>query len=232
VNRRLAMMVLCVSAVLLALVWRTLPSASPPLYDGLCLADPYRNLGTSPGPTSSSHTFASGAFPAAQVITSENPAQAQVLMPGGSFVASAEFTLSVTPVARPAPPLPHDRTFDSNVYLVTATTSRGIAVEPHQPVTILLRATASVGPARVIERLDGQRWTPLQTFNAGCGDTYEAGSSRLGDFAVVKLATAAPRSEGAPLGLILGAFVAVVAVAVVAMTVILTRRTRPSRPRR
>jgi hypothetical protein len=231
VSRALAIVVLCIAAALLALVWRTLPSAAPPLYDGLCLADRYRILGTNPGPTSSAHPFGTGTFPAAEVFTSENPAQAQLLMQDGTFASSSPFTVRISPVPRPGPPLPSGRTIDGNVYVMSATTSGGATVNPLQPLTVVLRATQSSGPMRVIERLDGQTWTPLQTFPAGCGDTLEATSTRLGDFAVVKISTATP-STGAPLGLMVGAIVGVIAVAVIVLTAVLLRRGRPSGPRR
>jgi hypothetical protein len=216
--------VLCIAATLLALVWRMLPTATPPLYDGLCLADPYRIVGASPSPTSALKQYRVGQFQASEVLTAESPAQAQLLMPDGSFKASAPFTVTISPVPRPAPSLPVGRTFDGNVYSMVARTSSGAPVEPIQPVTILLRATGSTGPTRVIERLDGRTWTPLQTFNAGCGDTFEAASSRLGEFAVVKL-TSPPARSGAPVGLIVGAIVGafVLAVAGVLITVVTMR---------
>jgi hypothetical protein len=224
VSRGRAIVVLCIAATLLALVWRILPTAAPPLYDGLCLADPYRILGTNPSPTSASKQYGVGQFKASEVLTSETPAQALLLMPDLSFKASAPFTVTLSPVRRPASSLPAGRTFDGNVYSMLATTSSGTPVEPIQPVTILLRATGSTGPTRVIERLDGRTWTPLQTFNAGCGDTFEAASSRLGEFAVVKL-TSPPGRSGAPVDLIVGAIVAaiVLAVAGVLITVVTMR---------
>jgi hypothetical protein len=221
--------VLCVAATLLAVVWRTLPMTAPPLYDGLCLADPYRLLGSSPGPTSASRAFAAGPFQAAEVLTSESPAQAQLLMPGGAFTSSLPLTVRLSPVARPATPLPNDRTFDSNVYSMSATTSTAATTAPYLPLTILLRATASTGPTRVIERLDGQTWTPLQTVNAGCGNTFEAATSRLGEFAVVKIGTAPIGGGGAPVSLIIGAVVGLVTVALVTVTILLPRRSRPTR---
>ncbi len=221
-------MVLCVAATLLAVVWRTLPAASPPLYDGLCLADPYRMLGSSPEPASASRHFAAGVFRAAEVLTSENPAQAQLLMPGDAFPSSAPLTVTLSPVARPAAPLPPDRTFDSNVYSMSATTSTGATVAPLQPLTILMRATASIGATRVIERLDGRTWTPLQTVNAGCGNTFEAPTSQLGDFAVFKIGTAPTGGGGAPVSLIVGAAVGLVAIALVTVTILLPRRSHPT----
>jgi hypothetical protein len=226
VSRGPAIVVLCVAGMLLALVWRMLPPATPPLYDGLCLADPYRILGTSPGPTSASRQYPPGQFQASEVLTSETPAQVQLLMPGGSFLPSAPFTITITPVPRPATSLPMGRTFDGNVYAISATTSSGAPVEPIQALTIVLRATGSTGPTRVIERLDGKMWTPLQTFNAGCGDTFETESSRLGAFAVVKLGSTAS-AAGAPVAIIVGAIV--VALAVVVITVVTVRAPRRRR---
>lgn len=199
--------VLCVSAALLVIVWRLLPASSPPIYDGLCLADPYRLLGSSPAPVAASQSYPAGnSFPASEVVTTETPPQAQVLITNGTFISQSPFKVNVAPIPPPAV-RPKNGTFVGNVYAVSATTASGTELAPRQPVTILLRATASAGPARTVERLDGTSWTPLQTFSAGCGDSFETVSTKLGDFAVVAATgstTPQSRTGSAPIGLIIG----------------------------
>ena len=48
-------------------------------------------------------------------------------------------------------------------------------------VYILLRGLTSV-PAPTIDRFNGTSWTPLPTYNAGCGNTFEALSAQMGEF--------------------------------------------------
>jgi hypothetical protein len=213
-------------AAALAAAWWLAPAVAPPIYDG-CITEPYRLLGTSPGPTSASqHYAAGGGFQPSEVITGESPAQAQILMMAGTFSAPAPFTVSITPI-RPPQAAPTGRRFDGNVYRILAATATGTTLEPQpqDPVTIVLRATASNGPARTIVRLDGSNWTSLTTFVAGCGDEYEAVSTRLGVFATVVAASAPQPSGGFPAALLIPIIVAVLVVAVL----FLLRLNRPLR---
>ena len=77
-----------------------------------------------------------------------------------------------------------------------------------------------------MERLDGARWTPLETFLQGCGYVFEANSTKLRDFALVITGQTAPPGPagGPPVGLIAGAL----AVVLIAATLLLVRlgRTR------
>jgi hypothetical protein len=212
-NRRRATVI--TTAALLVLVWRVSPVTAPPLYDGICIADPYRGLGTNPAPSSATKMYPpSGAFPTSEIVTNENPPQAQLLMTDGTFSSpQSTLTVSITPI--PAPPVqPDDGPIDGNVYRFSAMTTSGESLQPlpHNPVTLLLRATRG-SPPRTVERLDGTKWTPLQTFNSGCGDTFEAVSDRLGDFATVVTGQAnppAPSGSGPPLAAIIAAGVVVV----------------------
>ena len=173
-------------AGLIAVV-RVLPAGSPPIYDGNCIADPYRLLGGSPAPQVASMAFPAGAngFPTSEVFTGETPPQAQILMQGGTFVTSAALTISIAPVPAPAAKPPNG-TIEGNVYRFAAVTSAGAQLQPQAgtPVTIVLRGTRSV-PAPTIDRFDGTAWTPIATLNSGCGNTFEVTSSQLGEFATV-----------------------------------------------
>ncbi len=187
-SARRGWVVILISVVALTLVWRFLPTGSPPIYDGQCIADPYVSLGGSPAPQPATKTFpAAGTFPAAEVLTGETPPQAQVLIEAGTFANSTPVTVSITPVPAPAVKPPNG-TIEGNVYRFSAVNSSGTELEPASPalaVFIILRALAS-SPAPVIDRFNGTTWTPLTTLNAGCGNTFEVTSTQLGEFAAVK----------------------------------------------
>jgi hypothetical protein len=188
VTARRGWVVILVSMVALTLVWRFLPTGSPPIYDGQCIADPYVTLGggTAPKPATMIFPRATG-FPAAEVLTGETPPQAQILIEAGTFDNSTPVTVSITPVAAPALKPPNG-TIEGNVYRFSAVDASGTELEPASPalaVFVILRALAS-SPAPVIDRFNGIAWTPLTTLNAGCGNTFEVTSTRLGEFAAVK----------------------------------------------
>lgn len=207
------------SAVALVLVWRLLPTASPPLYDGVCIADPYRHLGSTPAPTSATSSFSGSQFPAAEVLTTETPAQAQILMMAGTFSAASSITVAIQPVAPPAPP-PDGRTQDGNAYQITATAG-GQQLQPSSanPATIVLRGTGASG-SLVLYVNSGSGWQPLKTFNLGCGVTFEAVSPKLGYFALFKMGDSNTTSSG---GFPVGIVVAIVGALVVAATIGLAR---------
>jgi hypothetical protein len=189
VSRKGAGLVLLLAGLLVTVVWRVAPAASPPIYDGICLADPYRALGSSPAPTSATKMYApvtAGNFPTSEVVTTDNPPQTQLLLVDGTFVSSEPFTITITPIPPPGPQ-PSDGSIDGNVYRIVAMTVSGKQLNPVDAAhnaTLLLRGT-SMNPARTMERLDGTTWTDLKTLPAGCGDTFEAATPRLGDFALV-----------------------------------------------
>ena len=95
--------VVVVAVMALTLVWRFLPSGSPPIYDGQCIADPYVTLSSSP-PAKGVDADVPGSqlLPRAGVNTTETPPQAQILVESGTFVNSTPVTISITPVPAPA----------------------------------------------------------------------------------------------------------------------------------
>jgi hypothetical protein len=211
-----------IAAAALVAVWRVLPTGSPPIYDGICVADPYATLGGSPAPEPASKTFPpESSFPASEIFTGETPPQAQLLMQAGTFDNTATLTMSITAVPPPSAKPPNGRV-EGNVYRFSVLSSTGAELQPNTqlPVYIVLRGTKSV-PAPTIDRFDGTSWTPLSTVNAGCGNTFEAQSSKLGDFAAVAPAgsTPAPASSsgGIPAVAIIGALVVLLLVAIVAL---------------
>ncbi|MFN2582713.1 MAG: hypothetical protein ABR498_08245, partial [Candidatus Dormibacteria bacterium] len=181
---RHALVVIGLAAACLAGLWRVLPAASPPIYDGICIADPYRSLGGSPPPSSATKQYpASAQSQTDEVITDENPAQAQVLMMQGTFSSpGSPFSVSITPVQPPVAP-PSGYALDGNAYRIVATDASGKMLQPatQTPVTIVLRGTSKTSNLTMFVD-SGNTWAQLKTFNAGCGFTYEAVSQQAGYF--------------------------------------------------
>jgi hypothetical protein len=223
VTRRHGVVVVLVAVAALAAVWRVLPAASPPIYDGNCIADPYVTLGGSPAPQGATMRFPASTtpFPASEVFTSETPPQAQVLMESGSFDNTVALTIRVDPVAAPAVK-PSNGAIEGNVYKFTAVNAAGVAVAPRPNVllTIVLRGTKSVPPP-IIDRFNGTTWTRLTTQNSGCGNTFLATSTQLGEFAAVAPGASSPSqpapSGGIPGALIIGGLAALLVIAIVVL---------------
>ena len=222
-TRRHGGVVVLVAVAALAAVWRVLPAASPPIYDGNCIADPYVTLGGSPAPQGASMSFPATQtpFPASEVFTGETPPQAQVLMESGSFDNTVALTISVEPVAAPAVQ-PSNGAVEGNVYKFSSVNATGVAVAPRPNVllTIVLRGTKSVPPP-IIDRFNGTTWTPLTTQNSGCGNTFLATSTQLGEFAAVAPGGTSPSqpapAEGIPGALIIGGLAALLVIAIVVL---------------
>lgn len=221
-SRRSGWMVVLLAAAALAAVWRVLPTASPPIYDGICVANPYATLGGSPAAQPASKTFpASATFPAAEIFTGETPPQAQLLMQAGTFDSTTTLTMTITPVPTPATAPPNGE-IEGNVYSITVVNAAGTELQPKPqlPVFIVLRGTRSV-PAPAIDRFDGTAWTPLSTVNAGCGNTFEAQSTLMGEFAAVARLGGATAPPGPAGGIPTAAIVAALAVLLIAVVAVL-----------
>jgi hypothetical protein len=223
VTARRGWAVVALSVLALTLVWRFLPEGSPPIYDGQCIADPYVTLSSNPPAKGVSQTFPkASSFPAAGVNTTETPPQAQILVESGTFVNSTPVTITITPVPAPTTK-PANGTIQGNVYQFSAVNSSGTELEPLSTplaVFVILRALTSV-PAPTIDRWNGTTWTPLSTFNAGCGNTFEASSVQLGAFAAVEpggSATSPPASGGGiPGAVVIGVLAVLLIIAVVVL---------------
>jgi hypothetical protein len=224
VSGRHGWVVILVAVAALVAVWRVVPAGSPPIYDGNCIADPYATLGSSPAPQGATMNFPATTtpFPASEVFTGETPPQAQILMESGSFDNTVAVTISVDPVAAPAVK-PSNGDIEGNVYKFSAVNAAGVAVTPRSnaQLTIVLRGTKSVPPP-VIDRFNGTTWTPLTTQNSGCGNTFLALSTQLGDFAAVAPSGTSPSQPaagggGIPGALIIGALGALLVIAVVVL---------------
>jgi hypothetical protein len=214
--------VLAIAAVALTLVWRVLPAGSPPIYDGQCIADPYVTLAGNTPARGVTQTFSPAQLAlAGEVVTTESPPQAQLLMEASTFISTTPLTMSITPIPDPGVKPPKG-TIEGNVYRISVLTPSGTAVEPATsapPATIILRGMTST-PAPTIERFNGTSWTALSTFNAGCGNTFEATSTLLGDFAAVAPGSGGsqpPTSRGFPGLAIIGVLLLMLIVAVIAL---------------
>ena len=220
--------VILVSVIALTLVWRILPAGSPPNYDGQCIANPYATLGETPAPAKATKTFPKAAtFPPAEVYTSEVPPQAQILTEAGTFDNSTPVTVSIRRWRRPRQN--RRTTIEGNVYRITAVNASGTQLEPlspSNPVYIILRALSSF-PAPTIDRFNGASWTPIATFNSGCGNTFEGTSTQMGEFAAVRPGsgggTPAPSGGGIPIAAIIVGL-ALLLIIVVAVLFSLDRR--------
>jgi hypothetical protein len=223
--------VVALSVLALTLVWRFIPEGSPPIYDGQCIADPYVTLSGSPPAKGFTKTFpAASSFPAEGIATTEVPPQAQILVESGTFVNSTPVTLTITPVQAPATK-PKNGTIQGNVYRYSALNASGTELEPVSAslaVFIILRALTSV-PAPVIDRWNGTTWTSLTTYNAGCGNTFEAPSVQMGEFAAVEpggSGTTPPASGGGiPGAVVIGVLAVLLIIAVVVLFGLERRRT-------
>jgi hypothetical protein len=222
VSSRRGWVVILVSIVALTLVWRFLPTGSPPIYDGQCIANPYQTLDGNPAPQPATKTFpASKTFPPSEVLTGETPPQAQILMEAATFDNSTPVTVSVTPVPTPGVKPPNG-SIEGNVYRFSAVNASGADLEPSPslPVFIILRGLTS-SPAPTIDRFNGTSWAPISTLNAGCGNTFEVTSTQLGEFAAVKPGSGAPTPQpaggGIPTAAIVGGLALLLIIAVVVL---------------
>lgn len=197
--------VLLAGGALLALAWALAPAPSPPLYDGLSgPSEAYRYLNPPPGsqstqaPTSASTTLSvtGGVSAAGFLSTSEQPPQAQFLVGQGSLLVpdgSTSVTITVKPVAPPAPLPAAAGRFDGNVYEVSITADRPgpVSIKPGtsqtQPTIVLRGPPGSTGA--VVERFKPgpQAWTSLHTVPIGgqTPDIVAATTDDIGWFAMV-----------------------------------------------
>jgi len=203
--------VLLAGAALLGLAWLLAPAPSPPLYDGLQgPAQPYLYLKPPPGyhqaaapaPASVPLKIVNGATSSGYTATPETPPQAQVLVGDGTFAPPAgatTITLSITPVAPPAPLPASLDTLDGNVYRIEAVADNGAAViqAPSHPITVVLRGPSGVAGIKLARFVEGGTWTRLTSSPVGAApDMLAANTDQIGWFAM----TAPPPSTGGGTG--------------------------------
>ena len=239
VRPRAAITVLVLGALLIGASQRLTAIASPPLYDGVIVADPYRYLTSLPNqagsPTSAkvSEPVVNGSSPAIAASTDESPPQAQLVASPDLFAvtpATTALTLTIDPVP-PQTPLP-STPIAGNAYRFAVTDQTGAPIPLRQGarVSVVLRAPNGVLDATII-RNTGGGWQSVPTGAAGQPGIFLFNTDALGDFALI----ANPPSGFDPLRVAVVSLAAVLLVVV--LFVVVARRTRrppapaPSRPK-
>jgi hypothetical protein len=231
-SRRVGALVAAAFA-LLALAAVRGSGGGPPLYDGICTTPHYLLLGGNPAPPARTKTYSAadiaGTF---EVADSDSTPQAQIIVGLGSLTpppGAATATVTITPVPPPSVK-PPGGTIDGNVYSFEVQSGgRQLSLAPGHPATVVLEAPSMGGAQPTLEHFDGTTWTPLKTFTAGCGTTFEAASSSLGLFALVTPSGSAGTGSPSPGGVPSFLIVVVVVVAVLALTIIAARLSRQRR---
>jgi hypothetical protein len=180
------------------------PLATPPLYDGVVVVQPYVYVNPPAGKPggakgASAHLALSGSrSPLVALATPEQPPQAQVVAGDGTLVLPATATaldVSITPL---------DPSVDAaaastarvlgNVYRFAVVDQAGdAATAPASAlVTVVLRAPEDAPDATLGQLVDGA-WHPLKS-EPMFGSTYVAVVTSFGDFAVVVPGASTPSS--------------------------------------
>jgi hypothetical protein len=170
------------------------PLATPPLYDGVVVVQPYVYV----SPPAGKPDRAQGASaqlpmdghksPFIALATPEQPPQAQMTAEGGSLVLPSSATslaLSITPLDPSVDASATGAQIVGNVYRFSVTDQAGVAATAPASalVTVVLRAPEIVLGAQV-GQLVGGTWRPLKS-ELGMGASYVAVVTSFGDFAVV-----------------------------------------------
>jgi len=208
--RRTATIWAMVALASLAAVWLWTPSHSPPLYDGVCVSNPYQYLDPPPGapttpPSSGKHSvdISNDVVPGTIVMTAEFPAQAQLSTDDGSLIVHGahRVTLTIDAVHAPVVKPSGGGSIDGNVYRFGATSDTGVPVNmyPAKPPTLTLRTPTSSGQTEVIEHFDGTRWTALTTQPAaGCAFLFSAPITGTSEYALATSTSPSPIASGPP----------------------------------
>jgi hypothetical protein len=246
---RRSLLLLALATGLVALAFVAGPAAAPPLYDGVCVANPYQYLSPPPGapttpPTTGKHDLAvhSSVVTGSIVMTQEFPPQAQMSTDDGTLLPHAgTATIHLRITAVPPPAAPTDGVVDGNVYSITATDDAGAAVplDAQKPATVTLRTTSASGQPEVVEHYDGHAWQRLATQpGTSCAFYFTATTAQLGDFVLVvpgSGATSTPActtdcptssGSGALLAAVGGALLLVIATVIVSLVIVRRRRER------
>ncbi len=198
-DRRGAPLALAAGVVLIVAAQVLAPVAAP-LFDSLTVLGPYRYLtptGNQTGdPTSATVTepLANGASPGFNAATTESPPQAQLIAAPDAFQlapGSTAVTVTITPVAPPAPSTVG--TILGNVYRYTVADQNGatLATKPGTDVSLVLRAPDATSEALVAQYANGA-WSLVASSPSGTPAFFLATTSTFGDFALV----AAPAGFG------------------------------------
>lgn len=191
-THRVAVAAIAAGLALAVIAQRVTPIASPPLYDGVVVTDPYRWLSPPPGGLGGAQGATGtepvqGESPVVAIATPEEPPQAQIFAPPGSLVmppGTSSLRLSIEPVEPNAAPV--DGVIDGNAYKISVLNQDDLPVagEAGGQVTVVLRGPPN-GTDATIERFANGTWQPLQTDPAGLPDTFLAVVTDFGLFALV-----------------------------------------------
>jgi hypothetical protein len=172
---------------------RVSPSATPPLYDGVPVVEPYVWLDPPPdhpGNPSGNHATVAvkgGSSPLIALDTLELTPQAQILVPPGALQVPAGTTslvVSITPVEPVAPP--PDGHIDGNTYRISILTQAGAPVTATPGLaTVVMRATAPPPAPITMELFANGAWSTLPTDSEGPADQFRSVVTSFGDFALV-----------------------------------------------
>lgn len=202
--RRTGLAALALGLGIAAVAQLAAPLATPPLYDGVVVVQPYVYVNPPAGKPgaakgASAHLALSGPkSPLVALATPEQPPQAQVVAGDGTLVLPATATaldVSITPL---------DPSVDAaaastarvlgNVYrFALADQSGAAATAPASAlVTVVLRAPEDAPGATLGQLVDGA-WHPLKS-EPMFGSTYVAVVTSFGDFAVIVPGESTPSS--------------------------------------
>jgi hypothetical protein len=171
------------------------PLATPPLYDGVVVVQPYVYVKLPAGKPggakgASAHIAVSGhTSPLVALATPEQPPQAQVVAGDGALILSSSATALDVSIAPLDPSVdataPGASRILGNVYRITLVDQAGnpVTAPASALVTVVLRAPEDASGATLGLLLDGA-WHPLKS-EPMFGSTYVAVVTSFGDFAVI-----------------------------------------------
>jgi hypothetical protein len=189
-RRRAGWLALLAALPLMVLARVALPTAAPPLYDGIVIIDPYRFLepplfGGLGDPTTIRERFGvvDDHLPGLAVATEESPPQAQLVAPEDAFILESGL---VEVTIEPVKPVSNvdGKAFAGNVYRFTVTSFEGEELVPDLPVTVILRAPGDPPEAQIAVH-SGGAWSLLPTDVGAHAGSFVTETDVLGDFAVV-----------------------------------------------
>jgi hypothetical protein len=210
-DRRSAVLVLLAGLACIAVAQRVAPVATPPLFDGVTVIEPYRWLvppkGEPGDPTSANDTAhpQQGHSPTVIVATSESPPQAQMFAAPSELSlppGTTRFDMSIEPILPTA--VPAHGHISGNVYRVTLVNQDGAALKPVKGslVTVVIRGPERQAVTRAqIAQFTGDAWKILETEDAGLPGTYLAVVSSFGDFALIAPGEGGPYPTATPVGI-------------------------------
>jgi len=232
--RRLGVTALVVGFLVIVGAQVARPTVAP-LYDGVVVIEPYRYVAPTSGeagpPTSYDATIRiSGATsPSIPAATTENPPQAQLIVPPGGIALTASATaihVTIRPVAPSGDEA--DPLVAGNVYRIAITDQAGVPLGPTTGTlwTVVLRAPGGVTDATV-GRFSAGSWAQLATSTPSQPGIFLANASSVGDFAILVPAA------GGPFGLDPGIAAAALVIAAVGVVITISswlQRRRSTRP--